>query len=243
MGERGWQVVHAIDERYREGQRRGQPQPWERSRILAGDYSAIVRDFEPETVIMVEVQKGRKEERPGLVAGAVHVLSWSRPLGSVDRAGRALPTPPPAPLLWIEIRKVVPHRKGYWRVLFDVVDRRTHKRLVRRKPPAMPIGDERDPDPELSRVASAYTTNPKEAVDHMDAVDDADLKRFGQEAAQTHMLRTHRSLGARVEQIDALPARERVVALHKLASEQGIDCRDDLKALERRLKRRLGLAA
>lgn len=181
MSHVGWKVVRAIDERYEQGQRRGQVQPWERSRILKGDYSAIVRDVEPEKVYEVEVEEGRKEERPGMVAGAVHVLSWSRPRGSVDEESGEGMKPPPEPLFWIEVRKVVRHKRGHWRVLFDVFDRRLDKRLIRRKPPAMPMGEETDPDPELSRLESAYTGNPKAAIDHLEAVDDETLDRFTKE--------------------------------------------------------------
>lgn len=245
MSSIGWEIVHAIDERYEAGQRRGQPQPWERSRILAGDYSAIVREFEPAAVIELDEldEDRRPKTRPGLVKGATHVLSWSRPTGSLDQVGRALPKPPPEPLLWIMVTKVVRHRDGGWRVRFDVFDRRVDRRLIRRKPPARPLVENEQVTDDMARIQSAYTTNPKEAIDGLDAVDDGSLERYGEEAEQTQALRQHHNVGARLQAIEGLPARERVTELHKLASEQGIDCRDDLKAFERRLKRRLGLAA
>jgi hypothetical protein len=161
----GWRVVHAIDERYRQGQRRGEVQLWERSRILAGDYSPIVRDLQP-----------------AMEKGSTHVLSWSRPTGSVDQQGEGLPKAPPEPLFWIVITRVVRHKNGTWRISFDIHDRREPRRLIRRKPPAMPFGDESEIDPELARVESAYTGNPKAAVDHLEAVDDDTLGKFTKEA-------------------------------------------------------------
>lgn len=182
MSSIGWQIVHAIDERYAAGQRRGEVQPWERSRILAGDFSAITREYEPEEIVVFEDEDGNEESKGGFIAGAVHVLSWSRPIGSVDEETRSGIKPPPEPLFWIEIRKVVRHKSGIWRVLFDVHDRRMHKRLIRRKPPAMPFGDETEMDDDLARVEGAYTANPKAAIDHLEAVDDDTLKKFTKEA-------------------------------------------------------------
>lgn len=215
-----------LDARWREAHLRGALHRHERARILAGDHSAIVRELEP-----------------AFEPGSSHVLSWSRPRGSVDHDALQVVKPPPEPLFWIVIRKVVRHRNGTWRVRFDVFDRRMRTRLIRRKPPAAPTEDEAAIDEAQAREDSAYTTNPREAVDHADAVDDATLARFAAEAEQTQLLRRHGSVGSRLQAIEELPARDRVVELHKLASEQGIDCRDDLKAFERRLKRRMGLAA
>lgn len=226
MSSLGRRVVRFnFEARWREAHSRGALHKHERTRILGGDHSAIVRELEPH-----------------FEAGSTHVLSWTRPRGSIDPERRMVIKPPPEPLLWIVIRKVIPHRNGTWRVRYDVFDRRMRMRLIRRKPPAQPVEDGGE-DSADAREESAYTTNPKEAADHLDAVDDASLQRFGEDAAQTQLLRRHDTVGAKLQAIEDLPARQRIVELHKLASEQGIDCRDDLKAFERRLKRRLGQAA
>lgn len=96
---------------------------------------------------------------------------------------------------------------------------------------------------ERARQESAYTTDPSEAVDLLEVVDDETLRRQTDEARQVETLREHVKVGERVQAIESLPPVERVIALAELARERGLDCRDDIKALERRLQRRLGMAA
>lgn len=76
-----------------------------------------------------------------------------------------------------------------------------------------------------------------------EGVDREWLDRFAEDAAVARAAsdreRTEQNLG----DIKELPARDRMAALHKLASDRGVDVRDDVKAFERRVLRRLGKAA
>lgn len=166
-----------LDARWQAGHRRGKPHPWERSRILKGDYAPIVRDLEPAFDV-----------------GQKHILSWSRIRPSFDPQTREVVTPPPEPVFWIEITGKVRRTKGDWSVRFDVFDRRRRGRLVRRKLP----GYVHEPDKlgqglaqteeEEAREESGYTSNPRAAVDNFEAVDDATLQRFAAEAVAIHTL-------------------------------------------------------
>lgn len=153
-------ILRAFERRWEEGHRRPVLHPWERSRVLDGDFRALTRELEPA------FQEGQKL-----------VLSYSRSRGALVRdptTGEEIyyPKPPREDLFWIEIERVVRHRSGYWRVHFRAWDRRQDVRLVRRTPPVHAPGEEDDEAPDAEQVAieSAYTTNPTEAVDHLQAV-------------------------------------------------------------------------
>jgi hypothetical protein len=154
-------ALEHIDSLHKEGQRVGKIHPWERSEILGGNWGPIIRELEPD-----------------FSEGQEFVLSWTRAAkqavyddrreltGEVIRVGRL-------PLFVITIRDVKRHRAGYFRVRFDILDRREQKRLVRRKPPALREGEYAEAtEAEVLQAAveSAYTGNPKQALDHLEAV-------------------------------------------------------------------------
>lgn len=134
---------------------------------MAGDYSTIRRDLEPE------FEEGQRI-----------VLSYSHPRGALVRdhyTGKEIlyPKAAPEPLFWITVKDVKRHKDGSWRVRFHVADRRQKIRMVRRTPPAHGQGD-----PETAREESAYTSTPTQAVDHLEAVDDESLDRLTTESRE-----------------------------------------------------------
>lgn len=156
-------VAFDLEERWARAHKHPGVHRHEATRILAGDYSPIVREL-----------------RPGLEAGQVCVLAKTReqrqaitdPHDPLKLTGEVA-VAPPRPLFEIVIREPVRHRSGVWRVPFDVLDRRDPSRLVRRKPPSKREGEYVEPTPEeieQAREESAYTTNSIEAVDHLDSV-------------------------------------------------------------------------
>lgn len=135
---------------------------------MAGDYSTIRRELEPE------FEEGQRI-----------VLSYSHPRGALVRdhyTGKEIlyPKAAPEPLFWITIKDVKRHKDGSWRVRFHVTDRRQKIRMVRRTPPAHGQGN-----PETAREESAYTSTPTQAVDHLEAVDDESLDRLTKRSRET----------------------------------------------------------
>lgn len=178
---------------------------------------------------------------------------------SGDYAALTRPVPPEwtpgewvavASNLWIRPEAAVWRRKGY-RVAFDVRDFRT--RLVRRVPQVMdaPEVDEygrpMQPTPVSiaeARLDGSYTSAHTLAVQEDDeAVGDDALNVYAAEAHAKQALGDSERTQERLAEIKQLPASRRMVELHKLASERGVDVRDDVRAFERRVKRRLGRAA
>lgn len=106
----------------------------ERSRIVAGDYSALRRDQEPKL--------GEY--------GCCIVLVWSQPLRISDGQGNAVIISR-RPLFWIEVTGWTRKRRGGWAVRFDVVDHRDPRLLLRRTPPTE--GDPRPGARKRERVA------------------------------------------------------------------------------------------
>lgn len=227
----GRDVVAYIDRRWREAQRVGRIHPWERSRILAGDYTPILRELEPDFAI-----------------GGKYILSWSRSRRHADPDTGQVFCPPPEPRFLIEITAKDRKAHGGWAVRFDIYDRRDPQRLPRRLPPVyshdlMVVDQQKEPDPEDTREESAYTTDPRAAVDSAASVDDASLEEFRIDAEIKRALGDGELVEQQLARIKCLPSRQRMAALHKLASDRGIDVRSDVKAFERRLLRRLGKAA
>ena len=87
----------------------------ERRRLLAGDYSPI--DLGPD------------EPRPEV--GDVCVLKVQKATASVSRDGFVSRTPE-HPVLYLTVTSVQRHRKGFWRVRFDVTDLRDPVKFLRR---------------------------------------------------------------------------------------------------------------
>lgn len=201
--------------------------PGERGRILAGDYSPLVRKDEPK-----------------FDKGAELILSMARPRAHWDDVTKHVVQPDPWPTFWIVVTAVVRKAKGGWSVHFDVHDARTDRRLIRRRPPvygaaAMTHDREAPVDVEAARKASHYTTDPRQAVDDLEAVDDATLDQYAADARINRAIGDADAVDERLSVIARLPLRDRARALERLATERGVDTRADLKALERRLLRRL----
>lgn len=154
----------------------------ERARILAGDTSPLIRAEEPE-----------------LTEGQRIVLARSRESRSADpQTGRVIVTPP-LELFAITVNRIRRRAAGDWSVRFDVEDYRESVRLVRRKPPALREGDYREPSAaEIERAAldSAYTSNPRAALDHLEAVDAVSQRRITRQAHDERMAELGEMLAA-----------------------------------------------
>lgn len=224
---RGWGFIHSLDRRWRraiEQQRSADLLVHERQAIRSGDFSALHRELEP-----------------AMEAGKTLVVSWERsqPVVSDRETGETIHTPA-RPVLWITITAKVRKARGGWSVHFDVDDHRDRSEYMRRLPPTE--GSDTATNEEAAR-ASSYTSDTRSAIEPVQVVPHDDLERFAAEARVATVLRDGEAVEARLVRIGELPARERMAALHKLASDRGIDVRDDVKAFERRVIRRLGKAA
>lgn len=135
----------------------------QRERLLEGNYSQLKMSVKPF----------------GCEPGSVYVLNWQRELRSTDNDGNVVVVPR-EPLRWITVRTTVRRADGDWVVRFDVTDRRHPVRLVRRKPPAAPVPGKKEKGD--AREESAYTSDRKAAVDHLEAVDNDTLERFADPA-------------------------------------------------------------
>lgn len=214
MSERGRLCIEHIDRRWAEGQRAAKVHQWERSVILAGDLSPIVREL-----------------KPAFTEGQEFVLSWTRRSRTAlyDNLGRLTGEVVVAerlPLCVITIRDVKRHRLGYYRVRFDVLDRREIKRLVRRKPPALREGEYSEASEEEiaeAAVESAYTSNPKQALDYLEAVPAEWDNTFALQA--TSRFAEHRRRDAAEEESarDLQRLNSELKELAKRASKMGLD--------------------
>jgi hypothetical protein len=102
------------------------------------------------------------DTRPEVEPGDELVLSRSRPQAHFDAETETVLRAPSTPLVTIVVRKLVRSRRGMWNVLFDVLDKRQPGRYLRRTP-GPPYGD--------------YTSSPRDAVDHLEVVDDREQQR------------------------------------------------------------------
>lgn len=231
----GWAVLRAIAAGERELGRHRRPKLLraERTRILAGDYSPLIRLLEP-----------------AFTPGQRVVVSWTRPTKTSDEKGN-VSAPPPAPLLVLEITAKIRKRTGEWAVRFNVEDFRETKRLLRSKPPVhdyelMKRDAEKPPTAEeiaRAREESAYTSNPGSSIDHLDAVGDDELKRdrlkrevamvnsqrFGRQTKVAEKLRLERKLANAVRRGAEIQTRVIRVRLMKVE--------DEIRAVDRRLDR------
>ena len=152
--------------------------------------------------------------------------------------------------LWIKPEEPMWRRDGY-RIHFDVRDFRA--RLPRRVPQVFdpPTLDKlgRPLPPSRAAVAAArldgsYTAAHELAVpDTDDEVEDKFLDLFSAEAGAKRVLGDSDATKARLDEIKRLSPSRRLMELQKLASERGLDVRDEVRAFERRLKRRIEKAA
>jgi len=143
--------------------------------------------------------------------GMNYILSWSHPRGSRDADGAALPPPPRRPLHWIEVTSVRRKKRGGFTVRFDVYDKREQVLLLRAK--------------------MGYTSNPKEAVDHLEVHDDEVAKRHRAEARVRHVARQN------PDELLDMQAKLLSIKLSKLQREGmklGIDLAPELQGLLKR---------
>lgn len=223
---RGWPFIKGLDRRLKNAataSARGTLFPWERQQIMAGDYSPLIRELDPD-----------------MEEGKVLVISWERSKPYADPETGAKFRSPARPALWITVTSKVRRAKGGWSVRYDVDDTRDKTNYMRRVPPAQGADDATE---EEAALASSYTTDSRVAVEPVPVVPHEDLKRFAAEARVAGAVMDAERVEEKLEKIGELPARDRIVELHKLASDRGVDVRDDVKAFERRLLRRLGKAA
>ena len=187
--------------------------PEEQHRIIRSDYGSLVRPLEPE---------------------------WT--------AGEWLKV---ASNLWIRPESPL-WRRGSYRIPFSVRDFRP--RLPRRVPQVFDppeldeYGAPKQPTPVAiaeARLDGSYTTSHELAVvdEHNDGVDDRTLALYAAEAGAKQALGDSERTERRLKEIRKLPPSRRIIELEKLARERGIDVRDDVKAFERRMMRRLESAA
>lgn len=151
--------------------------------------------------------------------------------------------------LWIR-PKPPAWRRGHYRIVFDVRDFRA--RLPRRVPQVFDPPELDDhgrplkPTPTAiaeARLIGSYTAAAELAVpDVADEPDDKYLELFAAEAGAKRVLGDSLAAQQKLEEIHRLPMSRRIVELMKLADERGIDLRDDVKAFERRARRRLEAA-
>lgn len=219
MSQAGRDVVHHLAMGEDAIERLGGLLPDEQVRILDGDHRSLVRRLEPAFDVGQELVLATARPRRT-------VITRPRFQGDVRPEVLGLTDPKPVPVVLIAITEKTRRRRGGWTVRFDVVDRRTTERLIRRQPPVYdPELMQRDQDRELTvteieeaREESFYGTNPSGAVDHLAAVDDDTLKQFsaeasssgGQTAVAQQLRRERWSLGKRLEAARAEADRRKV---------------------------------
>lgn len=221
--QRGWDLIHGMDARWEKAQRSAGLLPWEGQRIRSGDYSPLIREYEPR------MQEGHSI-----------VVAWERSRPYADHEEGTVFRTTARPVLWITITSKVRRARGGWAVRFDVNDTRDKTEYLRRVPPAQGADNATE---EEAHLASNYTSDTRVAIEAVPIVPHEDLERFAAEARVANIVQDSEQVEQRLARIVELPARDRLVALHKLASDRGVDVRDDVKAFERRLLRRLGKAA
>lgn len=156
----------------------------ERARILAGDHSALKRKHEPQW-----------EE------GETAVLVWSRAhrtmmlrrrfQGDVRPELDDVAEYPRQPLVWVELAEPKRHRDGSWRVGIKVHDERVQTRfLAPSGAPTAPLTDD---------TARGYRATAAGAIDHLEAVDEEELKR--QQAKSKERWMEHQEEHAAEEQV------------------------------------------
>lgn len=228
---RGWRFIHGLDRRMRQAEKAeasGELLPWERTRIREGDHSPLIRGKEP-----------------ALEVGKSLIAAWEYSRRQADPSTGQVITSPAAPSLWVTVTRKVRRAKGGWSIHFDVTDKRHETRYMRRTPPAYAPSHEevKEISDEEVHIASNYTGDARASVEPVPVIPEDDLNHYAAEARVATILRDSDQTERRLAEIAALPARERLMALHKFASDRGVDVRDDVKAFERRLLRRLGKAA
>lgn len=127
----------------------------ERARILGGDHSAL-----------------KRREEPDCADGDTYTLSWSRARTVVvDRETGETAEYPRRPLVWLELSDPIRHKDGGWLVSFKYRDARVRTRFL--GPAAAPTDEETLTD----ESARGYRPSATGAIDHLEAVDDHELRR------------------------------------------------------------------
>ncbi len=134
---------------------------------------------------------------------------------------------------WTELHGYVDHELLVWAISFRLVEEVRY----------------------LHRDSShGYTTNPHLSLTEYgeggeptepepEPVDSLTMEGYAAEATARRVQGDDERVRAELGRIAALPSRSRMAELHKLASDRGVDVRDDVKAFERRVRRRLERAA
>jgi hypothetical protein len=173
----------------------------------------------------------------GLERGAVYVLNWQDELRTADHDDGEVAVAPKVPLRWITVTKSVRRTDGGVMVRFDVVDQRHPVRLPRRKPPATPqvsdLSTEDDEDGRDSAEKSGYTSDPVQAVDHLEAVDRETLDRFATDNRGGDELREAR----RRARWERLTLSERAIALDMARQRSQVDVSRELRLADKMLDR------
>ena len=202
----------------------------ERSRIAHGDRRSLHRPIEPEW--------STEDWLP--VASNL----WIKPAEAMVRESRQVYLTPTG-------RRA----RATYIIPFSVRDHRP--RLIRRNPHAVDFAaikgglDEygtprqvSEQDGAEAEEASHYTSSSARAIpDAGEAIDREAQELYAAEAAVKRARGDSDQVRDELERIKRLPARSRIIELHKLASERGVDVRDEVKAFERRMMRRLDQAA
>lgn len=223
----GRQALRHIERTWIAYQRSGRLHHDEIVRIRRGDHSPL-----------------RREHEPAFTAGTRHILAFARARTYYDELTGEVVRVPATPSMWVIVGKPVRKARGGWSVpLVEVVDHRERSRYIRRKPPVMTPGTERAESAAEAHEQSNYQHTPVGAVDELAAVDDDTLAVFAAEAQVKRLLADHTDTEAKLAAVKRLPERQRLNELRKLAESRGIDVRDDVRAFERRIRRRLGDAA
>lgn len=195
------------------------------ARIRSGNYDSLFRDIEPP-----------------IEAGDKRIVCSSPSLRYFDQALKETFDVPSEPTMWVILGQPIRKAKGGWSVpLLEIVDKRNRPRYIRRLPPVM--SPRSKGDEQTAHRQSNYQSTPIGAVDELQSAEDEDLAVFSAEAQVKRALADHENVGEKLAAIRHLPPRRRTVELLKLADDRGVDLRDDLRAFERRLQRRLGDAA
>lgn len=142
--------------------------PAQRSRIRQGSTSLVFSYDDQHSA------HGRPVEGACCV-----VLDWTEERRTTDHLGNVTVVPP-LPVFWIEVTSVKRHKKGGWKVSFDVEDKRErHEYLAR---------------------GNGYTTSRLHAVDELEVVPAKYQEKLAKDASsEWETVRLERAIAARQE--------------------------------------------
>jgi hypothetical protein len=137
----------------------------QRQHLLNGTYEPLKFDVKPN----------------GCERGASYVLSYSKAKAIWCDDGHVIRVPR-APVWYLIVTNVQRHRKGFWRVEFQVVDLRDPDLYLRRTPPVMTPDEDAPGEDARSRRESSYQTTRWGAVDDVPSVPPAWVEEYAKEA-------------------------------------------------------------